>query len=198
MDYDTLLHIETNGTNHQFPTIRHYHRYEPTSYDDLLTLSSQLQPFIRKNDRLVDFGSGLMRVPIFMNYRFDINTAGIELNKALYMDGMKNIRSYEMHHQAAGRVHAFNQNVTDYRFTGRETILFFFNPFSADIFKSVLHQFLTHAAYNTRVLVILYYAKGDYIDVINQLNLFTEISRIPLSGYPDDENDLMIIYQFGS
>lgn len=197
MNYDDLLHISTEEEHHQFPVITHYHRYEPTAYNDLVMLAEAIRPLLHHNEQLVDFGSGLMRVPIFMNYLLPIHTLGIELNKALYMDGMKNVESYQQHHQSHYDIRSLNVNVTDYQFTGSESILFFFNPFSADIFKSVLYQFLTHTSYKHRVLVILYYAKVEYIDAIHQLNIFNEIKRIPLAQYPDDENDMIIIYQLG-
>ncbi|WP_133442785.1 hypothetical protein [Macrococcus lamae] len=195
MNYDDLLHIKTTEENHQFPTVTHYHRYEPTTYSDLLALSNYLKPMIQEDELLVDFGSGLMRVPIFMNYQLQINTLGIELNKALYLDGLKNVDSYRQQLNSSGDIQALNMNVTDYHFNGRESILFFFNPFSAEIFKTVLSHLISQASYKRRIIVILYYAKVEYIDAIHQSGQFTEIKSILLSRYPTDQNDVIVIYQ---
>lgn len=196
MDFDDFLNIDTVGKNQTFPTLIHYHRYEPTHYDDLLLLTDYLEPLVKRFDQLIDFGSGLMRVPIFINYKLNIETHGMELNKALYLQGLQNVRNYfeAFGHQPVSSLHV---NALDYHFTGRETILFFFNPFSPQIFLAVINRFLTAYTYKHRTFVVLYYAKKEYIDVLQQFDLFEEIKRIELKDYHQDHNEMILIYKIG-
>ncbi|TDM04310.1 hypothetical protein [Macrococcus carouselicus] len=90
----------------------------------------------------------------------------------------------------------YNLNVLDYKFSGRESILFF-NPCSAEIFRSVIHCFLSAYPYKRRAFVILYYAKHEYTDILNQFGLFKEVHRIELKDYQNDPDDVIIIYQIG-
>lgn len=189
MNFDEQLNITTSKEDYQFPRIAHYHRYEPTDEQDLVTLADFLKAHIHKHDVLIDFGSGLMRVPIVINHLLGIRTIGVEMNKALYLEGQKNIERYQ-----SDLVQSVNINAINYQFSGEETILFFFNPFSSEIFRTVIHHFLQHYNYRTRVFVVLYYAKLPLIDVIEQFGMFHEIKRYELNGYAHDENDTMIIY----
>lgn len=189
MSFDELLNIETNQTDDRFPRIAHYHRYEPTDEEDLEMLADYLKDKVNPYDVLIDFGSGLMRVPIIINYLLQIKTIGIEMNKALYLEGVKNTEQYH-----SEMVTSLNINAINYQFTGEETILFFFNPFSSEIFRTVIHHFLQNYNYRTRVYVVLYYAKLPLIDVLMQFGIFHEIKRFELKGYTEDENDMMIIF----
>lgn len=41
--YEKLLNIKTSGEQKIFNTLTHYHRYEPTAYSALETLSEQYE-----------------------------------------------------------------------------------------------------------------------------------------------------------
>jgi len=198
---DEELNIMTHDGERHFPTLKHYHRYEATSYPDLVRLAEYLIKHI-KNDHFVDFGSGLMRVPIVMYHLLSIRSTGIELNKALYLASRQNVEQYRQTFypeidQVCFPVQAVNLNVLDYQFDGSESILFFFNPFSDELFRTIIHRFLSSYPYKSRAFVILYYAKHEYIDILEQFNLFTEIYRIELADYQDDPEDVIVIYQIG-
>ncbi|TDM15499.1 hypothetical protein [Macrococcus bovicus] len=198
---DEELNIMTHDGERHFPALRHYHRYEATAYSDLVQLADYLLT-VAKNDHFVDFGSGLMRVPIAIHHLLGIKTTGIELNKALYLASCQNIEQYrQTFHPATDKAHfqvqAINLNVLDYQFDGSESMLFFFNPFSGELFRTIIHRFLSSYPYKRRAFVILYYAKHEYIDILEQFGLFTEIHRIELAGFKDDPDDIIVIYQIG-
>ncbi|GGB05181.1 class I SAM-dependent methyltransferase [Macrococcus hajekii] len=198
---DSELNIITDDSNQHFPALTHYHRYEASGYSDLEKLVDFLREHVH-HDQFIDFGSGLMRVPIYIHHSLHIPATGIELNKALYLKGEHNIEQYRLLHHAALTkdelgVQSMNLNVLDYQFSGHESILFFFNPFSAEIFRTIIHRFLSAYPYKRRAFVILYYAKHEYIDILSQFGLFNEIKRIELDDYIDDAEDMIIIYQIG-
>lgn len=194
---DDILYINTEE-DQPFPSNQHYHRYEPTNYNDLKVLCDYLSTIIKPYDKLVDFGSGLMRVPIYVNYALNIKTVGIEMNKQLYLRGLGNIESYYTHYDVTNKVASINLNALEYEFTKEDTLLFFFNPFSSQIFTTVINNFLQSYTYNKPVYVILYYAKREYIDSLNLIDIFTLKHEIELPNYHQDKNELLLIYEIKS
>ncbi|MCE4957107.1 hypothetical protein [Macrococcoides caseolyticum] len=191
-DFDTLLNINTaiyieTYTNH------HSHRYEPTKYTDLIELYEHMQNDFNEQSLLIDFGSGLMRVPILFNYLLKIETIGIELNKQLYLNSLKNIKHYQLLH-TNNQVSALNINALKYQFTGRETHLFFFNPFSEFVFQKVMENLM-----NSNVLqcdIILYYALPEYINYLNAINHFNLKLSIALNDIDKDVSERINVYTY--
>lgn len=61
IQFDQLLHIETGGNQYGYPTLTHYHRYEPTPYAALDQLFEKYS--LESTDCVVDMGCGKGRVP---------------------------------------------------------------------------------------------------------------------------------------
>ncbi|MEM5594730.1 hypothetical protein AAHH67_28690 [Niallia circulans] len=68
MNYDKLLHIETEEIQVGFHKSYHYHRYEPTPYEHLEQLFREFP--LRETDYVVDFGCGKGRLNFYIHYVF--------------------------------------------------------------------------------------------------------------------------------
>nr|WP_157742175.1 hypothetical protein [Macrococcus sp. IME1552] len=192
-DFDTLLNIKTNPYIETF-TNHHSNRYEPTIYRDLLSLYNMMKEDITKDALLVDFGSGLMRVPIFTNYVFKIKTIGMELNKQLYLKSLENIKNYSLLHHQENDVTAQNINALQYQFNGEETHLFFFNPFSVFVFQKVMENLMTSSI--EKCDIILYYAKPEYEVYLQDIIHFNLKYHIPLQHINNDPSEKINIYEY--
>ncbi|WP_414050220.1 hypothetical protein [Macrococcus animalis] len=191
-DFETLLNIESMPYIETF-TNHHSNRYEPTIYQDLVTLIEVTQSDYDDTSLLIDFGSGLMRVPIFLNFILNIQAMGIELNKQLYLKSKTNIKDYQLKHQS-NHVSALNINALQYHFTGQETHLFFFNPFSIFIFQKVMENLMDSAI--EHCYIILYYAKPEYEIYLSDLINFKLKYSIPLKNFKEDPSEKINIYQY--
>lgn len=192
-DFDALLNIKTNPYIETF-TNHHSNRYEPTEYHDLILLLDIISDDIAYDALFVDFGSGLMRVPIFTNYIFKIKTMGIELNKQLYLESLENIKNYSLMHHNERCVTAQNINALQYQFCGEETHLFFFNPFSVFVFQKVMDNLMTSSI--EKCDIILYYAKPEYEIYLQEIIHFKLKYHIPLSQMNNDPSEKINVYEY--
>ena len=94
---DAKLHIETTGRDDSLST-EHLYPYEPTSYPVLDRLIESR--YIGREDRLLDYGCGRGRVPIYLNHKIGCRTIGVELMDGFYKDAVKNVGSYLRHAKA--------------------------------------------------------------------------------------------------
>lgn len=191
-DFDALLNINTSPYIETF-TNHHSNRYEPTVYQDIITLVEHTYQDYTEDSFLVDFGSGLLRVPILMHHLLGLKTLGIELNKQLFLLGKENIKHYTLMHQTA-EISSMNLNALDYQFTGKETHLFFFNPFSSIIFQKVMAHLMDSVIQQCDI--ILYYAKPEYEMYLSDLMQFKLKYSIPLAAYENDPSEKINIYEY--
>lgn len=122
-----------------------------------------------------------------------IETIGIELNKQLYLKSLDNIKNYQKIHQNQD-VHALNINALKYQFNGRESHLFFFNPFSVFIFQKVIENLMDSDI--KQCDIILYYAKPEYEIYLSDLINFKLKYSIPLAKIEDDPSEKINIYEY--
>jgi len=179
--YDQLLHISTIGNQSDFPMLAHYYPYEPTPYDVLDLCFDKIE--FEKNDRFIDFGCGKGRVPFYVNYRFHIETLGIEMNERYVQDALKNKVEYLKDHQLANApVNFLYGKAEHYKIKPSDNIFFFFNPFSIQIFRKVIHNILNSQQKDPRkIYVILYYPSFEYIQFLRDETHFMAVRdvRVP-------------------
>lgn len=187
---DESLCIRTNGiqsdNNHSYFN----HRYEPTSYQFLDYLFNE--HILSPNDTLIDFGCGKGRLNFYVNYRFQCNTKGIELNTAYYKEALQNLIAYKG--SSKQNVQFICIPAQNYTVSNTDNYFYFFNPFSIEIFRQVICNIIYSIEHTTRKCnIILYYADPEYIFYLENYTLFELVEEIKLP-HTKDERDCFYIY----
>lgn len=193
--WDAVLNIKTEGFSKFAPTA-HYFRYEATPYIVLEQLIKHLP--IKKDDRFVDFGCGKGRTLFYIHYRLKIATVGVEMDAVLFRHLTANCERYFRKHQGDNheiiRYHGFAE---EYPIDSRETIFYFFHPFSAQIFRQVVNNILRSYLQKRReITLVLYYPSQDYIDLLERGTPFRLEDDIPVDPlFQNNENERLMIYR---
>lgn len=89
--YEELLNIKTTGDQSWDETKKCYHPYEPTPYFALDKLFESY--YINEKDSVIDFGCGKGRLNFYLNYNYNCNVLGIEMDENFYNQCMENKKS---------------------------------------------------------------------------------------------------------
>lgn len=192
---DAKLHIETAGRNDRFST-DHLYPYEPTSYRVLDRLIES--GYIGREDKVLDYGCGKGRVPIYLNHKIGCGTIGIELMDGFYEDAVKNVSSYLKHIKTKDNadIEIVHLSAQKYEISESVNRFFFFNPFSLVVFKSVMDRVI-EAYYEAerRMMMFFYYPQDEYIaylSTIDEVMFVDEIDCTDLFPQKDARNRIMI------
>ncbi|WP_107925043.1 class I SAM-dependent methyltransferase [Lysinibacillus parviboronicapiens] len=179
--FDKYLHINTVGDQYGFPKLAHYHRYEPTPYTGLDQLFQQYE--LPKNPVFVDIGCGKGRVPIYINDKFHIPTVGIEMDAGFYAEAEHNKESYRKRKGSRASISFVHSIAEAYPIKPKDNVFFFFNPFSINIFRTVIHNIWESYERNRReVHIILYYPPYDYLQFLHQGTSFELLHEVHLEN----------------
>lgn len=195
--YDHDLNIQTVGIQQGFHDSVHYNRYEPTPYKLLEELFSK-HP-LSAEDRLVDFGSGKGRLNFLVHHLFDAASTGVEMDQDLHQKARENLDSYvEKRPAAKGRI-VFNCTLAEqYRIHPQDNKFYFFNPFSSQIFITVLNNILKSVERSPRPIeLILFFPSEDYLGFLEHSTAFEQIAEIELPGVEADLRERFLIYRLG-
>lgn len=195
-EMDKQLHIKTEGTIEILQSSAHYNRYEATSYAALNALF-EIYP-LSKKDHIVDFGCGKGRVPIYSVYRFGNSATGIDLNGRLLQEAYINLAEFRSSQKRSlGSVEFEKQTAENYSIEPRQNIFYFFNPFSVEIFKSVIQNVMDSIEKHERqVDVILYYPTTAYIYFLEEQTPFERIEELPIPMLSqENEDERILIYR---
>jgi SAM-dependent methyltransferase len=178
--YDKLLHIKTSE-NQNFPSGLHYYRYEPTPYIALEQLFESYA--VTSSNRLVDFGCGKGRLPFFVHYLFQVAVVGVEMNDSFYQIAQENLQNYRSRNRVnQGQIQFHHCLAEDYRVNAADDRFYFFNPFSVQIFMTVVSNILKSFEKTPRRLdVLLYYPHDDYIYFLENETPFELHADLPVS-----------------
>ena len=192
---DKLLNIKTCGVQKEFNESLHYNRYEPTSY---LALNELFKNFnISSADSIIDFGCGKGRLNFYAHYNFGAHVTGIEMNTFYYKEALENTSSYfKKHSKNTDKISFINCYAQDYEIKNNDNIFYFFNPFSVQIFMSVVENILLSVDKCYRkVHIILYYPSDDYTYYLENCTFFKLTKEIRLENlYHKDNRQKMLIY----
>lgn len=194
--YEKLLNIKTCGEQKIFNESLHYNRYEPTSYYVLDILFKEYK--INKDDHLIDFGCGKGRLNFYVNYFYDIECTGIEMNNFFYEEAISNRKSYiKKHKKDKNKINLLNCFAEEYKIKPLDNKFYFFNPFSIQIFIKVLGNILDSVEKHERIIdIILYYPSDDYIYYIENNTAFVLIEEIPIHNkYEKNNSQRLLIYR---
>lgn len=190
---DKILNVRTTGDQKGFHKSLHYHKYEPTPYAALESFFKEYN--LNANDTIVDFGCGKGRLNFFLNFHFNSNVIGIEMNEAFYYEAMENKNRYLKHYRnRAENIQFVCCLAEEYKITPSENLFYFFNPFSVQIFMRVIKNILLSVEENSReVNIILYYPSEDYIYYLENQSPFTMVKEFNL---PDNNpNERFLVYR---
>jgi SAM-dependent methyltransferase len=194
--YEKLLNIKTSGEQKIFNESIHYHRYEPTSYSALETLSKEYE--FTAEDSIVDFGCGKGRFNFYVNHFFNSTVTGIEMNKFFYSEAIENTKTYfQTNKNKKGSVNFFNCLAERYDIKPSDNKFYFFNPFSMQIFAKVINNILNSKEEYDRTLdAILYYPSSDFTYFLDTGSPFLPIKEIKVPYlYNKDPRHKFLIYR---
>lgn len=170
-EWDKLLRIKTSGRDDSHADQYRY-PYEPTPYSVLERLASS--EYIGKSNILLDYGCGKGRVSFFLAYQCKCKSIGIEYDGRIYEGAVRNKESAV----SGKRVELIHTNAETFEIEDADRI-FFFNPFSVEILKSVMHRIKESWYGNPRqILLLFYYIQDEYVSYLmamDELMLVDEI-----------------------
>ena len=195
-EYDLSLNIKTGEDYLRAYDSFHYHPYEPTPYQGLELLFDQYE--LNQSDCLVDFGCGKGRLNFYVHNRFQAKVVGIEMNERFYQNAMKNLHLYGKKRKVRQEEITFHCCLAEeYPIGVEDNKFYFFNPFSMVIFQKVLRRILeSKEQVNREIDLILYYATGFYIDLLERETSFQLHQEIIIPDlYLRDEDERFLVYR---
>ena len=187
--WDKLLQIRTTGRDDSHADQYRY-PYEPTPYPVLERLANS--GYIRKGNRLLDYGCGKGRVEFFLSWQTRCRSIGIEYDERIYEKAVEN----QNMSSASGRV-TF-QAVDAGEFPVPESVdrIYFFNPFSLEILQKVISR-IRDSYYEAprEILLFFYYPSDEYISflmTVNELTFYDEIDCGDLYDGKDSRERIVI------
>ncbi|MBS8264258.1 methyltransferase [Mesobacillus boroniphilus] len=193
---DKLLNVKTTGEQKGFLTSLHYHRYEPTPYSALELFFNEYK--LNRHDHVVDFGCGKGRLNFHLNYHFNINVSGVEMNETFYMEALENKQCYlKNFRNRADRINFYCVLAEDYEISPNNNKFYFFNPFTVQILMSVLKNIMiSFEKYQREIDLILYYPSEDYIFYLENQTPFELVFEMKLPE--NNPNERFLVYRLNT
>lgn len=193
--YEKGLNIKTSGTQREFYENEHYNRYEATNYNVLEELCYDY--FFDDNDSIVDFGCGKGRLNFFLSNRYNCSVTGIEMNKDLINEANRNKENYLMlHPNCKNKIEFICCLAQEYQINKADNKFYFFNPFSVQIFSSVVYNILDSFADEPRCLdIVMYYPTEEFLLFLENNTPFNLYKKIETSLYKNDLRDCFYVYR---
>ncbi|MCP8969963.1 class I SAM-dependent methyltransferase [Ectobacillus ponti] len=193
--YDAMLHIKTAGEQRGFHPSLHYHRYEPTPYSALEVLFSQYS--LSSRDHVVDFGCGKGRLNFYIHHLFQASVTGVEMSEVFHQEALMNLESYVRKRKRAGdKIRFVCCLAEEYEVQPQDNCFYFFNPFSVQIFRNVVHRILASAEQAPRQMdLVLYYASEDYMYFLETETAFEPWADITLPGLEHNPYERFLVYR---
>lgn len=187
-DYENILNINTIGLDESLEDL-HHNRYEPTPYKVLERLLDS--KYIQKDDVFVDVGCGKGRVSFFIHYYIGCDVVGIDYNKNLILKAETNKDTYNQN----ANIQFIYESIEKYDFTN-ETCFYFFNPFSEEILRKVIHLIVQSYYKNPRNIKLFFYYPEDsslaYLMSKDELICIDEIECQDLYETYDERESIFI------
>lgn len=192
---DKELHIQTNEIQQDGKDTYYFHRYEPTSYEVLDILFDELE--LEENAGFVDFGCGMGRLNFYVHHTFHCNSVGVEMNPEYYSKAMENLDSYSRHNKSATKDIQFHlKKAEEYLISLEDTVFYFFNPFSIEIFRKAVANIQRSLENNWRdVMIVLYYPDDEYRFFLEECLNFSLYKRITIDQTRKDEREAFLVYK---
>ena len=194
--YEELLNIKTIGGQSWDETKKCYHPYEPTPYFALDKLFENYN--ISEDDYIIDFGCGKGRLNFYLNYNFNCNALGIEMDKNFYNQCLENKEEYlKKNKKIDDKINFACVLAQEYEIGDKDNKFYFFNPFSVHIFMKVVENILISYENNPRKIdIILYYPSDDYIYYLENFTPFMQSCEVRLDKlFKSDNQERFLVYE---
>ena len=194
--YEELLNIKTSGEQSWDETKKCYHPYEPTPYFALDKLFENYN--ISEDDYIIDFGCGKGRLNFYLNYNFNCNALGIEMDKSFYNQCLENKEEYlKKNKKIDDKINFACVLAQEYEIGDKDNKFYFFNPFSVHIFMKVVENILISYENNPRKIdIILYYPSDDYIYYLENFTPFMQSCEVRLDKlFKSDNQERFLVYE---
>ncbi len=188
-EWDKILKIRTTGRDDSNSDTYRY-PYEPTSYDVLERLIRS--GYIEKQNTVLDYGCGKGRVSLFLAFQTKCHSIGIEYDERVFERAMANKEACS----AGSRVQFVCGDAKGYDVPSEVDRIFFFNPFSSILLRSILKKiYESYYEAPRRILLMFYYPSNEYMDCLmneHELTLIDEIDCGDLFKGSDDRERIVV------
>ena len=191
--WDRFLKIRTSGRDDSHADQYRY-PYEPTAYVVLERLANS--GLIRKNNTLLDYGTGKGRVCFYLSYQTRSKTIGIEYDERIYQGAAENKETAV----SGNRTSFILSSAENYELPSEVDRCYFFNPFSVEILQKVMNRILDSYYEQMRPIQLFFYYPSDeylsYLMTVDELMFEDEIECGDL--FPgEDPRERIVIFELG-
>lgn len=187
--WDQLLKIKTTGRDDS-RSDQYCYPYEPTPYPVLERLANS--GYIKKKNKLADYGCGKGRVDFFLSYQVGCRTIGIEYDERMYETAMENHKTAV----SSRKTEFCLENATKFQVMTDIDRFYFFNPFSIEILQSVIARIRESIVEDPRELLFFFYYPSDeyvsYLMTVDELEFLDEIECTDLFDGEDSREKILI------
>ena len=187
--WDKLLKIKTTGRDDTHSDQYRY-PYEPTAYTVLERLANS--GLIRKNNTVLDYGTGKGRVCFFLSYQTRCRSIGVEYDERIYQEAAAN-RSAAV---SGSRTSFVLNSAENYEVPAEVDRCYFFNPFALEILRSVLARIYESYYRNPRRMMLFFYYQSEEdvrcLMTQGQLMFYDEIDTRDLFQGEDSREKILI------
>lgn len=197
---DRHLGIKTIGVREWLTDSIHHNRYEATPYNSLHELFQHYS--LQENDVFVDFGCGKGRLPFYVYHHFGNEVIGVEVSEALYADALQNLVQFSKKHpqQSTNTSIRFECMLAEkYPIHKKESVFYFFNPFSSIIFIQVIYRIIvSYEQHPRKIDIVLFYPPADYVHFMETSTPFYLYKEVLLKGLHEiNMNERFLIFRIG-
>lgn len=189
-NWDKILRIRTTGRDDSNSDTYRY-PYEPTSYDVLERLIQS--GYIDKHNTVLDYGCGKGRVSLFLAFQTKCHSIGIEYDERIYERAMANKVSCS----SGSRVQFVCSDAKVYDIPTEVDRMFFFNPFSVILLRSILKK-IYESYYESprRILLLFYYPSTEYMECLMNESRLTLVDEIDCGDLfkGSDERERIVVF----
>lgn len=191
--WDKLLRIKTSGRDDSRADQFRY-PYEPTPYCVLERLA--YNGYLGKKNVLIDYGCGKGRVDFFLAYQTRCRCIGIEYDERIFRAAIANQEKAV----SSVRTEFVLTDAVTYAVPPEADCFYFFNPFSVEIFQSVLDRIKESFYQNPREMYFFfYYPSDDYMSFLMTEDDLLFLDEINCRDLFDGENqrERIMIFTMG-
>ena len=189
-NWDRLLHGHTTGRDDS-RSDQYRYPYEPTPYSVLERLVNT--GMIRKENTLLDYGCGKGRVDFFLTYQTRCHSIGVEYDDRIYEKAMENKQSAV----SGERISFVLVNAEEYKVPEAVDRVYFFNPFSLEIFRKTVARIIdSYYEHPREIQLFFYYPSDEYISYLMTVDEFLFLDEISCQDLfeGNDPRERMVVF----